>query len=242
MRAVCITAPAGPVRGLLRPRPWAGPWPSVGRSVPVRGGFRLGSWTARTPKPGTHGRIADGGGPQTRLEARPRWSAGVTGAGGACCKTVGSAYVGSNPTPATTCRNGPLARNSRLCGPFLLCPVVCHLVALRGGVSRYPRTYSGRDSCLITVGAHRRLFHGRPRTGRAGGMFRLYARRSAGSWHLGDRDDGVPGLGNAELDVCSPHPAVFAPSPRQTEPGCPVGGSAGTCTPSVGTGARPRSR
>ena len=83
VRAVCITAPAAPsvalsapVRGLVRARPWAGPWPSVGWSVPVRGGFRFGSWTARTPKPGTHGRIADGGGPQTRLEARPRWSAG----------------------------------------------------------------------------------------------------------------------------------------------------------------------
>jgi hypothetical protein len=32
--------------------------------------------------------------------------------------TVGSAYVGSNPTPATKCGNGPLAGNSRLCGPF----------------------------------------------------------------------------------------------------------------------------
>src|SRR6266700_8352608 len=95
----------------------------------------------------------------------------VEGQAIAVCKTVGSAYVGSNPTPATTCENGPLARNSRLCGPFLLCPVVCHLVALRGGVSRCPRTYSGRDSCLITVGAHRRLFHGRPRTGRAAGVF-----------------------------------------------------------------------
>src|SRR5579859_4398819 len=48
----------------------------------------------------------------------------------AVCKTVGSAYVGSNPTPATTCENGPLAGNSRLGGPFLLCPVMCHLVAL----------------------------------------------------------------------------------------------------------------
>ncbi len=28
------------------------------------------------PDPGTHGRIADGGGPQSRLEARMRWSAG----------------------------------------------------------------------------------------------------------------------------------------------------------------------
>jgi hypothetical protein len=32
--------------------------------------------------------------------------------------------------PATTCGNGPLAGNSRLCGPFLVCPSVCHLVAL----------------------------------------------------------------------------------------------------------------
>jgi hypothetical protein len=46
------------------------------------------------------------------------------------CKTVGSAYVGSNPTPATTCGNGPLAANSRAGGPFLLGPSVCHLVAL----------------------------------------------------------------------------------------------------------------
>jgi hypothetical protein len=86
-------------------------------------------------------------------------------------------------------------------------------VSLRVDVSRCPRTHSGRDSCLITVGAHRRLFYGRPRTGRAGGMFRLYARRSAGSWHLGDRDDGVPASGTPRLDVCSPHPAVFGAVP-----------------------------
>src|SRR6267154_2101932 len=92
---------------------------------------------------------------------------------GAVCKTVGSAYVGSNPTPATTCENGPLAVNSRLGGPFVLCPGVCHLVALWGGVARCPRTHSGRRQGLITVGAHRRLFHGRPRTGRASSVFRL---------------------------------------------------------------------
>jgi hypothetical protein len=62
------------------------------------------------------------------------------------CKTVGSAYVGSNPTPATTCEDGPLAGNSRASGPFLLCPAACHLVALRVGVSRCPRTHSGRAS------------------------------------------------------------------------------------------------
>jgi hypothetical protein len=30
--------------------------------------------------------------------------------------------VGSNPTPATTCENGPLAGISRLCGPFSFVP------------------------------------------------------------------------------------------------------------------------
>ena len=38
------------------------------------------------------------------------------------CKTVGSAYVGSNPTPdttpATTCENGPLAAETQPGGPF----------------------------------------------------------------------------------------------------------------------------
>ena len=35
----------------------------------------------------------------------------------------------------------------------------------RPALSRCPRTYSGRDPCPRTVGAHRRLFYGRPRTG-----------------------------------------------------------------------------
>ena len=110
---------------------------------------------------------------------------------GAVCKTVGSGYVGSNPTPATTpatttpattCGNGPLAANSRAGGPFLLCPGVCHLVALRAAMLRCPRTHSGRASVLqgrsvctvTTVGVHSSdgrvtpsAFHGRPRTGRA---------------------------------------------------------------------------
>ena len=51
-----------------RPRPWPFPPPSVGWSV-------LRPWTARTPKPGAHGRIADGGGPQIAPRRRMRWSA-----------------------------------------------------------------------------------------------------------------------------------------------------------------------
>src|SRR5712672_657770 len=40
----------------------------------------------------------------------------------AVCKTVGSAYVGSNPTPATRCENAPLAANSRAGGAFSFVP------------------------------------------------------------------------------------------------------------------------
>jgi hypothetical protein len=53
-RTVSVTAPTGPVRGLFRARPWP----------------------ARPPEPGAHGRIADGGSPESCLEARTRWSAG----------------------------------------------------------------------------------------------------------------------------------------------------------------------
>src|SRR5882724_7995016 len=56
---------------------------------------------------------------------------------GAVCKTVGSAYVGSNPTPATTCGNGPLAADTRPAGRFLLvtpCIVVRHRESMRCGV------------------------------------------------------------------------------------------------------------
>jgi hypothetical protein len=42
-----------------RPRPWPFPPPSVRWSVAVRGRFRHGRWTARTPEPGAHGRIDD---------------------------------------------------------------------------------------------------------------------------------------------------------------------------------------
>jgi hypothetical protein len=36
----------------------------------------------------------------------------------------GSAYVGSNPTPATTCGNGPLAAETPPGGPFSSCHAV----------------------------------------------------------------------------------------------------------------------
>jgi len=124
------------------------------------------------PEPGAHGRIADGGGPGPRLTAHIRWSAAFdSDRRRAVCKTVGSAYVGSNPTPATTCENGPLAADTRQAGRFLLvtpCIVVRHRESMRCGV--HGRIADGVHA-IRTVGAHRRLFRGRPRTGRAGGVF-----------------------------------------------------------------------
>jgi hypothetical protein len=38
------------------------------------------------------------------------------------CKTVGSAYVGSNLAPAITCENGPLGAVTPPGGPFSYCP------------------------------------------------------------------------------------------------------------------------
>ena len=57
---VGVTAPTGPVRDVFRPRPWAGACASVDRAA---------------RKPSAHGHIADGGGPEIRLERRMRWSA-----------------------------------------------------------------------------------------------------------------------------------------------------------------------
>jgi hypothetical protein len=170
----------------------------------------------------------------------PEWPKGTV------CKTVGSAYVGSNPTPATLCENGPLAANSRAGGPFLLCLVVCHLVSLRAAVSRCPRTHGGRASVAIrTVGAHRRRLHGRPRTGHASSVFWLDVRLEPGLWDFDDRVDGVAlighrlpvPIGNAGLD-----------DSRRTQPSCrrpaphgatsPVTGAAGTRTASGGTDPR----
>ena len=62
---VGVTAPTGPVRGLFRPRPWP----------------------ARPPEPGAHGRIADGGSPESHLEAHMCWSVGVARAERPGCKT-----------------------------------------------------------------------------------------------------------------------------------------------------------
>jgi hypothetical protein len=51
----------------------------------------------------------------------------------------------ADTTPATTCEDGPLAGNSRLCGPFFSA-AVCHLVA--SGVPGWVRVIFGREAEL----------------------------------------------------------------------------------------------
>ena len=141
-----------------RPRPWHS------RPCP---------WPAGLPEPRAHGRIADGGSRNRILERIRAVQRHMTRAGGACCKTVGSAYVWFEPntchtTPATTCENGPLAGISRLCGPFPLSRRVSPCRAVDPDVAGvHGRIADGVRACRA-VGVHRRLFHGRPRTGRAG--------------------------------------------------------------------------
>ena len=78
---------------------------------------------------------------------RAKWSRVGTG-----CKTVGLAYAGSNPAPATTCENVPLAAGYRPCGAFLFCPVVSHSVAPWIAVLRGARTHSGRRPGVAELG------------------------------------------------------------------------------------------
>ena len=87
---------------IVPPRPWPVPASSVVRPVLVRGPFRLRPWARTAQESGAHGRIAGGGTPESHLERRKCRSAGVTQAERTGCKTVGSAYDGSNPSPATS--------------------------------------------------------------------------------------------------------------------------------------------
>src|SRR6266702_6146983 len=75
---------------------------------------------------------------------------------GAVCKTVGSAYVGSNPTPDTTSENGPLAAETRPGGPFPSCHAVYQGVSPWVDAWQCPRTYSGQRPGG-TSGAQNRL-------------------------------------------------------------------------------------
>jgi len=75
--------------------------------------------------------------------AYPLVSAFYSGRRRAVCKTVSSAYVGSNPTPATTSENGPLAAETRPAGRLL-----------NGGARRaFPGTWAAGEGGRADRGA-----------------------------------------------------------------------------------------
>ncbi len=89
----------------------------------------------------------------------------------AVCKTVGSAYVGSNPTPATTSENGPLAAETRPGGPFPSRHAMYQGGSPRVDAWQCPRTYSGQRPGE-TCGAYNRSL---PRTGGRTGVVKTSA-------------------------------------------------------------------
>jgi hypothetical protein len=87
---------------------------------------------------------------------------------GVFCKTVGSACVGSNPTPTTTCENGPLAGDSRLADRFFSVPACVTLDRCRPSYCGI----HGRIADGVRAGCAVGITVGFPRTGRACGVLR----------------------------------------------------------------------
>ena len=129
-RTVSVTAPITPVRGF---------------SAPVRGPspVRTDAWRRRRRGDAASEGVCAGQRHGPRL--------GATG-----CKTVGSAYVGSNPTPATPARTTP---DLWLFGRGLsLSPSrPCSQVPLEATVCRWSRDIRGMDFADLAAETRRRL-------------------------------------------------------------------------------------
>src|SRR5712691_3552100 len=69
----------------------------------------------------------------------PEWPKGTV------CKTVGSAYDGSNPSPATTSENGPWAGVSPTSRAVVPCVILCHPQSGDVIPPRWLRTHSGQN-------------------------------------------------------------------------------------------------
>ena len=151
------------------------------------------------------------------------------------CKTVGSAYVGSNPTPATTCENGPLAAETRPWGRFLLCHAAYQHVSLCVGMLRCPRTYSGRRPGRSRGRGHRRLCtdgHGRAR--QWGRVLALRCGASAmrlASFRAGRRRESGGTSGAADRGIRCPERARATQAPARVA--VPYGSHRTSFTPAV---------
>ena len=145
----------------------------------------------------------------------------VGGLGVPVCKTVGSAYVGSNPTPATTCENGPLAAETRPGGPFPSCHAMYQGVSPWVDAWQWLRTYSGQRPGGTSGAYNRSLCRSAP-------VLSRYP--SAGTARLTDVPDipaGRPVRFSAVLLTPGGELALFVPAAGQTpdrpapsHPGC----------------------
>jgi hypothetical protein len=124
----------------------------------------------RPPEPGTYGRIADGGRPKSGLngERAGQWRSTRSGATG--CKTVGLAYVGSNPAPATTSENGPLPGASPGAQAVVRCIILGQRWSRCAAAPRWLRTYDGRIRGWRSGAPHRLLEDASPPTGAGRGL------------------------------------------------------------------------
>jgi len=75
---------------------------------------------------------------------KPQVRRHMTASGQAVCKTVGLAYDGSNPSPATTSENGPRPGVSPASQTVVRCVILCHGRSGDVAAPRWLRTYSGR--------------------------------------------------------------------------------------------------
>ena len=134
------TAPTGPVRGSRRP------------------------WPAGLPEPRAHGRIADGGSPESRLERRTRWSAAHdSGRSERAVKpsaTPSVVRIHHLPPPAKTAR---WLRMLSYAGRFCFVPHVAPCPAADRVLRVHGRIADGVRATRM-VGVHRRLFHRWART------------------------------------------------------------------------------
>ena len=129
----------GPVRGCPQDR--------------RRGGPGARTYSGQGPRREPHG------------EPFPQFRDGMEMQVVAGCKTVGSAYVGSNPTPATTCENGPPAAEPRPGGPFPSRHAMYQDVSRWVDAWQCPRTYSGQRPGKTSGSYNRSLWRSGGRTG-----------------------------------------------------------------------------
>jgi hypothetical protein len=109
---------------------------------------RSGPGSQSRPNPGCRAKYVRRCGPKAAFVL-------VTSSRAAVCITVGSAYVGSNPTPATRCENAPLAAISRAGGAFLVCPVVSPCSAVDRHIAKSADAQRTGVDAARTIGAYR---------------------------------------------------------------------------------------